>query len=475
MPNLFFADLVREHCHEGGAGVLTPAGALPGHRAFADAVPAETPFHYAIAGVAFAGEWEVGTGRIDGAGRLVRESVASSSADGAAVDFTPGLKTLALTVGADWFTARDTGAAAIEAALGGKQPVSTAHAGAADGAAGDLITVRRGDGWVNIPITALAYRGADGAVTAGGPLACPAGSAAAPALSFAADANTGLFNAAADTIGFATGGTERMRITSAGLGFGAVAPYAAIEIAKPAGEVALGLGSVPGVSSIGLDMFGSLDAIPAAQVRAFIGAGSSMIGVNGDLLIAPRTSAGSRIRFLTGATGGVDRWIIQASGTIQPGGDNAYDMGTSSARVRTYYGVTGAINTSDGREKTEIRTLTAAELRAAKRIGASIGIYQFLASIAEKGEAGARLHCGVIAQKAWAIMADEGLIDPIIEGVEPDSRYAFLCWDSWEAETTQAGAVIRPAGDRFGIRPDQLALFLIAGQEARIAVLEAAA
>ena len=70
MPSLFFADLVRERCHEGGAGALTPAGALPGHRAFADAVPADTSFHYAIAGIAFADEWEVGTGRIDGAGRL---------------------------------------------------------------------------------------------------------------------------------------------------------------------------------------------------------------------------------------------------------------------------------------------------------------------------------------------------------------------------------------------------------------------
>src|SRR3546814_2546942 len=50
MPTLFFADLVRELCEAGGTGALTPGGAVPGHRRFADAVPVDTPFHYAIAG-----------------------------------------------------------------------------------------------------------------------------------------------------------------------------------------------------------------------------------------------------------------------------------------------------------------------------------------------------------------------------------------------------------------------------------------
>jgi uncharacterized spore protein YtfJ len=41
-----------------------------------------------------------------------------------------------------------------------------------------------------------------------------------------------------------------------------------------------------------------------------------------------------------------------------------------------------------------------------------------------------------------------------------------------EARAAQPG---RGAGSRFGVRIDQLALFLIAAQEARIAALEAAA
>ena len=39
MPTPFFADLVRELAQEGGTGPLTPTGAVPGHRRFADAVP----------------------------------------------------------------------------------------------------------------------------------------------------------------------------------------------------------------------------------------------------------------------------------------------------------------------------------------------------------------------------------------------------------------------------------------------------
>jgi hypothetical protein len=44
----------------------------------------------------------------------------------------------------------------------------------------------------------------------------PAGTAAAPSFSFDADPNTGIFNPAADTIAFAEGGAEAMRIDSSG-------------------------------------------------------------------------------------------------------------------------------------------------------------------------------------------------------------------------------------------------------------------
>jgi hypothetical protein len=98
---LFFADLVRAACHATGAGPLLLEAPLPGHRGF-DLVPPGARFHYAVLGVTHPGEWETGEGELGG-GALVRTPLASS-ANGAAVDFSPGLKTVALTVAAAWFT-----------------------------------------------------------------------------------------------------------------------------------------------------------------------------------------------------------------------------------------------------------------------------------------------------------------------------------------------------------------------------------
>ncbi len=52
MPTPFFADLVREICHEGGTGPLTPGGAVPGRRRFADTAHVARYFHYMTAGAA---------------------------------------------------------------------------------------------------------------------------------------------------------------------------------------------------------------------------------------------------------------------------------------------------------------------------------------------------------------------------------------------------------------------------------------
>lgn len=106
MAGLFFADLVREATTATGAGALALGGAIAGHRRFGDAVPAGARFHYAIAGVTRPGEWETGEGVLDGSGALVRAPFASS-AGGAAVDFSAGLKVVALTVAAGWFMGQE--------------------------------------------------------------------------------------------------------------------------------------------------------------------------------------------------------------------------------------------------------------------------------------------------------------------------------------------------------------------------------
>jgi hypothetical protein len=65
----------------------------------------------------------------------------------------------------------------------------------------------------------------------GSQLDVPAGSAATPSLSTTDDANTGLFFPAADTLAVSTGGTERLRINSAGnVGIGTSSPTVAFEV-----------------------------------------------------------------------------------------------------------------------------------------------------------------------------------------------------------------------------------------------------
>ena len=95
---------------------------------------------------------------------------------------------------------------------------------------------------------------------------------------------------------------------------------------------------------------------------------------------------------------------------------------------------TAAINTSDAREKTELRALAPAEIRAVKRIVAGIGAFQWMASVARKGDE-ARLHIGVTAQAVEAAFAAEGL---------DARRYGLFCADVVDGE------------ERLGVRYDQL-------------------
>lgn len=113
---LFFADLVREVSHDAGTGDLLLGGAVPGHRGFAGTVPEGARFLYAVAGVARPEEWETGEGEIAG-GRLVRSPEASSNG-GQAVDFSAGLKTIALTATARWFSDQDEGGGGANGPVG---------------------------------------------------------------------------------------------------------------------------------------------------------------------------------------------------------------------------------------------------------------------------------------------------------------------------------------------------------------------
>lgn len=139
---------------------------------------------------------------------------------------------------------------------------------------------------------------------------------------------------------------------------------------------------------------------------------------------------------------------IEPSGaSVAPGADAAVSLGKAGRRWSTVHAATGAISTSDAREKTPVEPLTAAELAAAAEIAREIGSFRFLTAVAAKGEA-ARRHVGLTVQRAVEILEAHGL-SPF--------AYGFVCRD--------AGTL--------GFRADQLLFFLARGFETRLAALEA--
>lgn len=141
---------------------------------------------------------------------------------------------------------------------------------------------------------------------------------------------------------------------------------------------------------------------------------------------------------------------------VQPMVDNTTALGGPSNRWSVVYAGTGAINTSDEREKQDIGPIDPAALRAVRKIG--LKQFRFRDAAAERGSA-ARIHFGVIAQEVKAAFEAEGL-DPFAFGI--------LCYDEWDDQyDVDTGELIRAAGNRYGVRYDELWALKFAALEAQ--------
>ena len=134
---------------------------------------------------------------------------------------------------------------------------------------------------------------------------------------------------------------------------------------------------------------------------------------------------------------------------LGPGVDNVINLGRSGWRWATVYAGTGAINTSDEREKQQWETNLTPELRAWSKV--QFGKFKFNDAVNAKGDK-ARWHFGVLAQRVKEAFESEGL---------DAFAYGVLCYDEWpdtpevideDGRVTQAA---QKAGNRYGVRYEE--------------------
>lgn len=153
-------------------------------------------------------------------------------------------------------------------------------------------------------------------------------------------------------------------------------------------------------------------------------------------------------------------------GIVRATADNAYSSGSASFRWSTVFAGTATINTSDERHKREIQRISDLLLDVISGLG--FQMYKMADAVEAKGD-GARWHFGVVAQELKARLEAAGL-DPWAFGV--------LCYDEWDEQTEPAieaiesvdsegnstwshretgeTVVTREAGNRYGIRYEEL-------------------
>ena len=230
---------------------------------------------------------------------------------------------------------------------------------------------------VSDALSAISGGTVNGAVTITGVTTVQAGSASLPAITATGDTNTGIFFPAADTIAFAEGGAEAMRISSAGnVGIGTTSPSdtssygRALDIQSSTGAAIYLRDSDGPTTDYGLVAYdSSIDSLTLGSVTASTGimrlltAGSerARIKSDGSLLVAKTDSNLSSVGTFVLTDGRIN--VVTASTTTAFSTYELYSTGVGTYRFYvTANGSVNATNTaitalSDQRLKENIRDL----------------------------------------------------------------------------------------------------------------------
>ena len=146
----------------------------------------------------------------------------------------------------------------------------------------------------------------------------------------------------------------------------------------------------------------------------------------------------------------VEYLSIEDTGNVTPGTDNAQTLGSATNRWSTIYAGNGTINTSDDREKTYL-DITEVEKQVALELKANMKKFKFNDAINKKGNS-ARIHFGASAQTVKSIFEKHNLVA---------EDYAILCYDEWEEQKDADENIIQEAGNRYGLRYEELLSFII--------------
>ena len=194
------------------------------------------------------------------------------------------------------------------------------------------------------------------------------------------------------------------------------------------------------------------------------------------------TPTTTNMTFSQATTGSLAETYRMSSSSYIPMTDNDKTLGASGNRWSVVYAGTGTINTSDIREKQDISDLTEAERQTAIAIKKLIKSFRFKDAVAKKGD-DARIHFGAMAQEVSSAF--------VVNGLDPE-KYALFCYDKWDDEyqpeiasrpkldekgnpqldekknpvmeqyETGNQILVQTAGDRFGLRYDELLAFVLA-------------